>query len=81
MRGKLLGSSLPVIRATHLNTYKPLKVIQLFVLLMVVWATINGTGECGLTGTYSNRLYLVVLVRGGGCFTVQGYRLFVSERL
>jgi hypothetical protein len=53
MREKLLGSSLSVIRAKHLNTYKPLKENSVFVLLMVVWATTSYTGECGLTGAYS----------------------------
>lgn len=70
-----------MIRNAHLNTYKPLSGDSVVCLLMAVWATINYTGECGRTGAYSHYCYLVVLIRGCGSFTVQGHRLFVSERL
>lgn len=78
---KLLGSSYPMIRTTHLNTYKPLSGDSVVCKLMAVWAAINCTGECGRTSAYSNYRYLVVLIRGCGSFTVQGYRLFISKRL
>lgn len=81
MTKQLLGSSYSIIQEADLNTHKPLSGDSVVCLLMAVWAAINYAGECGRTGAYSNCCYLVVLIRGCGSFTVQGHRLFVSERL